>query len=247
MVTGLQIAQALKIRRLLVWGDSKLVIEQIRGDYGVKSEVLMKYHTKKLNLTKGFEYLELERIPRSQNEHVDHLSRLATTYFGDLPSMCMSRSENILLTWKAAYAQSWKNSRLAKPDSSIFGGIDLVGQFLEPPVKYKDVVVAVDYFSKWVETAPSGVQQPRPSRNFFGKHITRYGVPKILVSDNGPQFDSRVIKEMCARLGIEHRFSPICYHSTMDKWRTWTYELEELLGKPPDHTWHGIYLKKYYV
>ncbi|GAA0159528.1 hypothetical protein LIER_16282 [Lithospermum erythrorhizon] len=32
-------------------------------------------------------------------------------------------------------------------------GIDLVGQFLKPPVKYKDVVVAVDYFSKWVEVA----------------------------------------------------------------------------------------------
>ncbi|GAA0154247.1 hypothetical protein LIER_37835 [Lithospermum erythrorhizon] len=32
-------------------------------------------------------------------------------------------------------------------------GIDLVGQFLKIPVKYKDVVVAVDYLSEWVEAA----------------------------------------------------------------------------------------------
>ncbi|GAA0179072.1 hypothetical protein LIER_29924 [Lithospermum erythrorhizon] len=70
---------------MLVRGDSKLVIEQIRRDYGVKSEVLLKYHTKALTLTKGFEYLLFEYIPLSQNEHADHLSRLAITYFGDLP------------------------------------------------------------------------------------------------------------------------------------------------------------------
>ncbi|GAA0176223.1 hypothetical protein LIER_29255 [Lithospermum erythrorhizon] len=85
MITGLQIAQALKIRRLLVWGDSKLVSEHIRGDCGVKSEAFLKYHAKALVLAKGFEYLSFKHIPRSQNEHADHLSRLATTYFGDLP------------------------------------------------------------------------------------------------------------------------------------------------------------------
>ncbi|GAA0139918.1 hypothetical protein LIER_35155 [Lithospermum erythrorhizon] len=62
--------------------------------------------------------------------------------------------------------------------------------------------------------------------------ITRYGIPKVLVSDNGPQFDARVIKEICTRLGIEHRFAP---------------GLEELSGKPIDHTWHWVYLKKYYA
>ncbi|GAA0174303.1 hypothetical protein LIER_27724 [Lithospermum erythrorhizon] len=75
MVTGLQIAQALKIHRLIVRGDSKLVIEQIKGDCGVKSEILMKYYAKALTLTKGFEFLQLEHIPRAQNEHADHLSR----------------------------------------------------------------------------------------------------------------------------------------------------------------------------
>ncbi|GAA0153413.1 hypothetical protein LIER_11657 [Lithospermum erythrorhizon] len=33
-------------------------------------------------------------------------------------------------------------------------GINLVGKFLKPPMKSKDAVVAVDYFSKWVEADP---------------------------------------------------------------------------------------------
>ncbi|GAA0141158.1 hypothetical protein LIER_02365 [Lithospermum erythrorhizon] len=91
-------------------------------------------------------------------------------------------------------------------------GIDLVGQFLKPPVKYKDVVVAVDYFSKWVEVASLRSTTSEAIEEFIWKNIiTRYGIPKILVSDNGPQFDSRVIKEMCTKLGIEHRFAPVCY------------------------------------
>ncbi|GAA0140357.1 hypothetical protein LIER_01721 [Lithospermum erythrorhizon] len=89
---------------------------------------------------------------------------------------------------------------------------DLVGQFLKPPVRYKDVVVAVDYFSKWVEVASLRSMTAEAIKEFLWKNIiTRYGVPKILVSDNGPHFDSRVIEEMCAKLGIKHRFAPICY------------------------------------
>ncbi|GAA0145318.1 hypothetical protein LIER_05539 [Lithospermum erythrorhizon] len=91
-------------------------------------------------------------------------------------------------------------------------GINLVGQFLKPPVKYKDVVLAVDYFSKWVEAAPLRSTTSDAIEEFIWKNIiTRYGIPKILVLDNGPQFDSRVIKEMCAKLGIEDRFAPVCY------------------------------------
>ncbi|GAA0170008.1 hypothetical protein LIER_24369 [Lithospermum erythrorhizon] len=141
--------------------------------------------------------------------------------------------------------------------------------------------------------------------------ITRYGIPKILVSDNGPQFDVSLLRDKCKRLGIEHRFAPVCYpqangqlevmnrtifqgikKNLFESGERWmrnfpkqvqksdstnffldcdtcqhlegsclidslyrirkvigpgTYELEELSGKATKHTWHGIYLKKYYV
>ncbi|GAA0154246.1 hypothetical protein LIER_37834 [Lithospermum erythrorhizon] len=85
IVTGREIASALKIKRLLVQGDSKLVIDQIRGDCGVKNEKLSRYHTKALSLLPGFDYIMFEHIPWGENEHADHLSRLAATYFEDIP------------------------------------------------------------------------------------------------------------------------------------------------------------------
>ncbi|GAA0163055.1 hypothetical protein LIER_19020 [Lithospermum erythrorhizon] len=85
MVTWLLLAQSLSITRVVVRGDSKLVIEQIRGDYGVKSESLQKYHAKVTSLTTRFDYLIFEHTPRQENEYADHLSRLATTYYEDNP------------------------------------------------------------------------------------------------------------------------------------------------------------------
>ncbi|GAA0157436.1 hypothetical protein LIER_14704 [Lithospermum erythrorhizon] len=72
--------------RIWVKGDSKLVIDQVRGTCGVKHEPLVKYHAKAVQLAKGFELVVFEYIPRVQNEEADHLSRLVTTYYDELPN-----------------------------------------------------------------------------------------------------------------------------------------------------------------
>ncbi|GAA0169266.1 hypothetical protein LIER_23790 [Lithospermum erythrorhizon] len=62
IVTRLLLAQSLSITRMMVRGDSKLVIEQIRGDCGIKSESLQKYHTKATSLTTRFDKSIFEHI-----------------------------------------------------------------------------------------------------------------------------------------------------------------------------------------
>jgi len=42
---------------------------------------------------------------------------------------------------------------------------------------------------------------------FFNHFISRYGVPKILISDNGPAFRSRLWAKAMQAIGIEHRFT----------------------------------------
>lgn len=46
LVAGLKAAKRLGIRRLKVFGDSKLVIKQVEGTYGVKSPCLAAYRAK---------------------------------------------------------------------------------------------------------------------------------------------------------------------------------------------------------
>ena len=37
--------------------------------------------------------------------------------------------------------------------------------------------------------------------------ICRYGIPRVLVSDNGKQFDNRAFRNFCSELGIQNHYS----------------------------------------
>jgi hypothetical protein len=55
----------------------------------------------------------------------------------------------------------------------------------------KFVVVAIDYFTKWVEAEPLATIIERNIQNFVWKVvICRFDIPRVLVSDNGKQFDN---------------------------------------------------------
>ncbi|GAA0187299.1 hypothetical protein LIER_34587 [Lithospermum erythrorhizon] len=71
LVAGLELVRTMGVRRILVRGDSKLMMDQIRGDYGIKNESLMKYHGKATTVAKSFAHIFFEHIPRSENEEAD--------------------------------------------------------------------------------------------------------------------------------------------------------------------------------
>ena len=41
--------------------------------------------------------------------------------------------------------------------------------------------------------------------------VTRFGVPNVLISDNGLQFDSKTFRKYCSDLGIKNRYSTPAY------------------------------------
>ncbi|GAA0155616.1 hypothetical protein LIER_13305 [Lithospermum erythrorhizon] len=90
--------------------------------------------------------------------------------------------------------------------------IDLVGKLPKEKGSLEYVVVIVDYFSKWVEVAPLKKMGSDSIVRFLWKHvITRFGVPCILVSYNGPQFESKELTTFCDKYNIEHRFLHVYY------------------------------------
>ncbi|GAA0159044.1 hypothetical protein LIER_15924 [Lithospermum erythrorhizon] len=90
--------------------------------------------------------------------------------------------------------------------------IDLVGKLPKAKGSLEYVVVVVDYFSKWVEAAPLQKTGSDSIVRLLWKHIiTRFGVLRILVSDNGPQFESEELAQFCEKYNIEHQFSPVYY------------------------------------
>ncbi|XP_038977891.1 uncharacterized protein K02A2.6-like [Phoenix dactylifera] len=52
-------------------------------------------------------------------------------------------------------------------------------------------------------------------RNFVWKSIIcRFGLPRILISDNGRQFDNIRFRKFCSELGINHRNTPVAHPQT---------------------------------
>ena len=69
-------------------------------------------------------------------------------------------------------------------------------------------MVAVDYFTKRVEAeALANIRDVDVKKFVWRNIITRFGVPKSLVSDNGLQFDSRAFCKFCSNLDIKKKYS----------------------------------------
>ena len=77
---------------------------------------------------------------------------------------------------------------------------------------HKYIIVAVDYFTKWVEAMPTFNCTAETAARFFFNHvITRFGVPKQLVSDHGSHFEYSVWRELSTFLKFQHQFSSAYY------------------------------------
>ena len=72
----------------------------------------------------------------------------------------------------------------------------------------KFLLVAIDYFTKWVEAEALATITETKVQNFVWKNIVcRFGIPRMIISDNGRQFDSQAFKSFCSNLGIRNKYS----------------------------------------
>ena len=82
-------------------------------------------------------------------------------------------------------------------------GLDIVGPFPKAAGNKKYLLVGTDYFTKWVEAEPLANFRVWMQKKFIWKNIvTRFKVPRILILDNGLQFDSKAFRRYCYDLGI---------------------------------------------
>ncbi|KAJ8615567.1 hypothetical protein MRB53_034939 [Persea americana] len=78
MNEGLREALFLDIKKLKVFGDSKVVISQVLGEWKVNSPTLAKYHKLSTTLATGFERISVVYIPKALNRLADSLATLAS-------------------------------------------------------------------------------------------------------------------------------------------------------------------------
>ena len=62
----------------------------------------------------------------------------------------------------------------------------------------KFLVVGIDYFTKWVEAETLATIPEKNIRSFVWRNIIyKFGIPRILVSNNGKQFDNSAFRDFC--------------------------------------------------
>jgi len=87
--------------------------------------------------------------------------------------------------------------------------IDFLGPF---PVsangrRNQHLLVVQDELSKWVELFPIRVATASKVVSLLEKEVFfRFGFPKFIISDNGSQFTSKIMKAFCKKYNIDHRF-----------------------------------------
>ena len=77
LIEGLKTARSLGIDELDVFMDSKLVVEQMRGNFKVKHPGLKPLHDAARKLAREFRGITFRAVPRAQNAHADRLTNVA--------------------------------------------------------------------------------------------------------------------------------------------------------------------------
>ena len=87
-------------------------------------------------------------------------------------------------------------------------GLDIMGPFLTALRQLKFLVIGIDYFTKLVEAEALATITEKNIRNFVWRNIIcRYGIPRVLVFDNGRQFDNSAFRDFYSELGIKNHYS----------------------------------------
>ena len=87
-----------------------------------------------------------------------------------------------------------------------------MGPFPTTVRQLKFLVVGIDYFTKWVEAEALATIIEKNIRSFFWRNIIyRYRIPRILLSDNGKQFDNDSFRDFCSQLGMKNYYSSPAY------------------------------------
>ena len=90
-------------------------------------------------------------------------------------------------------------------------GIDFMGPF-PPSFGNLYILLAVDYVSKWVEAIAYPTNDANTVKGFIQRNIlSRYGAPRIIISDKGSHFYNKLFAKLLSRYGVRHTMG-LAYH-----------------------------------
>ncbi|XP_047259160.1 uncharacterized protein LOC124891469 [Capsicum annuum] len=88
-------------------------------------------------------------------------------------------------------------------------GIDFIGP-IEPPAsnRHHFIVFAIDCFTKWVEASKHKAVTKKVVADFVRNNLVcRFGIQELIITDNGSNLNSDLMREICEKFKIYHQNS----------------------------------------
>uniref|UniRef100_A0A2N9H5R7 Uncharacterized protein n=1 Tax=Fagus sylvatica TaxID=28930 RepID=A0A2N9H5R7_FAGSY len=98
---------------------------------------------------------------------------------------------------------------MASPWPFSAWGMDVIGAITPKASNgHEFILVAIDYFTKWVEACSfKNVTQVAVTRFVKNNIICRYGMPEMLITDNASNLNNRMMDQLCQQFKIQHHNS----------------------------------------
>jgi len=103
------------------------------------------------------------------------------------------------------YQEQEQLHSILSPRSFAKWGMDILGPFSPGKGQVKFLIVAIDYFTKWIEAKPLAIITTQQVQKFVWKDIIcRYGISYTIITDNGRQFIGKELAKFYTSLDIKH-------------------------------------------
>jgi hypothetical protein len=91
-------------------------------------------------------------------------------------------------------------------------GVDFVDSNPNSARGHQHIIMAIDYFNKWVEAMPTVKFNGKTAAFFlFNQIIVQFGIPSEIVIDHGSHFQNEMMVELASKLGFRYDHSSPYY------------------------------------
>ncbi|GKV46501.1 hypothetical protein SLEP1_g53483 [Rubroshorea leprosula] len=149
------------------------------------------------------EYLQSGELP--EDPSTTKLIKRKAAHFTSLDNQLYKRAASMpLLRCLTPYEAKYAVREVHEGVCGTHIGVNLLGPFVKGEGGCTYLVVAVDYFTKWIEAKPLSTTTEKKIEEFlFNSILCRFGIPKLIIADNGPQFRAAALRSFCNDYGIE--------------------------------------------
>ncbi|XP_074327740.1 uncharacterized protein LOC141665652 [Apium graveolens] len=193
LINGLKIALKMGVRNLIARSDSELGVNQVNGGFQARGPRTELYLRCTQRLIRMFKDVRLECVPREKNSNVDALAKMGSQqeavfslamkvlrqgYYW--PTMKEDATNFVKACDRCQRFANYSSmpatllTPMASPWPFAMWGIDLIGELPKAKGDVKYVVVAVDYFIKWVEAMPLATITAKKIRDFVFNSIVMW-------------------------------------------------------------------------